>query len=170
MQSTLWIGVDVSKDSFHAAYRRGEGFCQAEFSQDEAGMQAFVHWLPKASNLQVVLESTGPYWQPLVAFLHSLPQPVRCCVVNPRRVRDFAKASGQYSKTDPLDARLLVHFAETFSPPALEAQKQATTTYELSLDITCSCATTTIRSTIRETKPWLILTLQPPWKHSMTLC
>ena len=46
-------------------------------------------------------------------------------MVNPRRVRDFAKASGQYSKTDPLDARLLVHFAETFSPPALEAQKQA---------------------------------------------
>ena len=60
-----------------------------------------------------------------MAFLHSLPQPVRCCVVNPRRVRDFAKASGQYSKTDPLDARLLVHFAETFSPPALGAQKQA---------------------------------------------
>ena len=125
MKSMLWIGVDVSKDSFHAAYRLGTEFCEAEFGQDETGMQAFVQWLPKASNVQIVLESTGPYWQPLVAFLHSLPQPVRCGVVNPRRVRDFAKASGQYSKTDPLDARLLVHFAETFSPPALEAQKQA---------------------------------------------
>ena len=28
-------------------------------------MQAFVQWLPKASNVQIVLESTGPYWQPL---------------------------------------------------------------------------------------------------------
>ena len=125
MKSILWIGVDVSKDSFHAAYRQVTGFCEAEFSQDEAAMQSFVQWLPQGGNVQVVLESTGPYWQPLVAFLHSLPQPVRCSVVNPRRVRDFAKASGQYSKTDPLDARLLVHFAETFTPPALEAQKQA---------------------------------------------
>jgi transposase len=125
MKSISWIGVDVSKDSFHAAGRQGTGFCETEFGQDDAGMQAFVQWLPQGGNLQVVLESTGPYWQSLVAFLHSLPQPVRCCVVNPRRVRDFAKASGQYSKTDPLDARLLVHFGETFPLQALEVQKQA---------------------------------------------
>ena len=53
MKSTLWIGVDVSKDSFHAAYRRGEGFCQAEFSQDEAGMQAFVPLLSKLAIREV---------------------------------------------------------------------------------------------------------------------
>jgi transposase len=125
MKSMLWIGVDVSKDSFHAAYRQGTGFCEAEFLQNEAAMQAFVQWLPQGGNVQIVLESTGPYWQPLVAFLHSQPQPLHCAVVNPRRVRDFAKAKGQYSKTDPLDARLLVHFGETFPLPALESQKQA---------------------------------------------
>ena len=41
MKSMLWIGVDVSKDSFHAAYRQGTGFCEAEFLQNEAAMQAF---------------------------------------------------------------------------------------------------------------------------------
>lgn len=125
MKSIVWIGVDVSKDSFHAAYRQGAGFCQGEFSQDEAGMRAFLKWLPRVVNVQVVLESTGPYWQQLVAFLHSLPQPLAGSVVNPRRVRDFAKAAGLVSKTDSLDARLLVHFAETFTPPTLQLQSQA---------------------------------------------
>ena len=72
-----------------------------------------------------MLESTGPYWQPLVAFLHSLPEPLTCAVVNPRRVRDFAKAAGAASKTDPADARMLVRFGETFTPPPLKAQSQA---------------------------------------------
>ena len=125
MKSILWIGVDVSKDSFHAAYRQHRGFSQREFDMDEQGMQAFAQWLPKNAHLQVVLESTGPYWQKLVCFLQSQTQPIAGSVVNPRRVRDFAKAGGLVSKTDPLDARLLVHFAETFTPPALEAQKQA---------------------------------------------
>ncbi len=70
-------------------------------------------------------QSPGPYWQKLVCFLQSQTQPIAGSVVNPRRVRDFAKAGGLVSKTDPLDARLLVHFTETFTPPALEAQKQA---------------------------------------------
>jgi transposase len=125
MKSILWIGVDISKDFFHAAYRQGDGFAQAKFSQDQAGMQAFVAWLPRAARVQIVLESTGPYWQQLVAFLHSLPRPLACSVVNPRRVRDFAKAAGLVSKTDPADACLLVHFGETFTPPTWEAQSQA---------------------------------------------
>jgi len=125
MKSILWIGVDISKDFFHAACRQGDGFAQAEFSQNKAGMQAFVGWLPRAARVQIVLESTGPYWQRLVSFVHSLPQPIYCSVVNPRRVRDFAKAAGMVSKTDPADARLLVRFGETFTPLAWEAQSQA---------------------------------------------
>jgi transposase len=125
MKSILWIGVDISKDFFHAAYRQGDGFTQAEFSQNQAGMQAFVRWLPRGAQMQIILESTGPYWQQLVAFLHSLPRPLACSVVNPRRVRDFAKAAGLVSKTDPADACLLVRFGETFTPPAWEAQSQA---------------------------------------------
>lgn len=125
MKSILWIGVDISKDFFHAAYPQGDGLAQAEFSQDQAGMQDFVAWLPRGTEVQIVLESTGPYWQPLVAFLHSLPEPLACAVVNPRRVRDFARAAGVASKTDSADARLLVDFGRTFTPAALQPQSQA---------------------------------------------
>lgn len=125
MESTVWIGVDISKDFFHAAYRQGDGYCQAEFRQEESSMKDFVEWLPKARKVRVVMESTGPYWGGLVHFLRSQSHPIACSVVNPRKVRDFAKAGGNYSKTDPLDAQLLVHFGETFKPPMLEVQTQA---------------------------------------------
>jgi transposase len=125
MESTVWIGIDISKDFFHAAYRQGEGYCQAEFKQKETSMKDFLEWLPKERKVQIVMESTGPYWSHLFHFLQSQPHPIACSVVNPRKVRDFAKAGGHYSKTDPLDTQVLVHFGETFKPPTLEVQAQA---------------------------------------------
>ena len=60
MKSTLWIGV-VSKDSFHAAYRQGAGSARQVWTGRNAGLCAL------AAQGFVVLESTGPYWQPFAA-------------------------------------------------------------------------------------------------------
>lgn len=63
----------------------------------------------------IVLEATGGLEIPVVNALHAVGLPV--VVVNPRQVRDFAKALGQLAKTDRLDARVLAHFAAAIKPP-----------------------------------------------------
>ena len=62
----------------------------------------------------MLLEATGGLEVPLVASLAAAALPV---VVNPRQVRDFAKATGRLAKTDALDAQVLAHFAQAVRPP-----------------------------------------------------
>ena len=64
----------------------------------------------------VLLEASGGLEVPLVAALAADAVPV--VVVNPRQVRDFARATGKLAKTDSLDAAVLAHFAEAVRPPA----------------------------------------------------
>lgn len=74
----------------------------------------------------IVLEATGGLEVPLTSALAAAGLPV--VVVNPRHVRDFAKASGQLAKTDALDAQTLAQFAEVMRPtprPLPDAQAQA---------------------------------------------
>ena len=63
----------------------------------------------------VVLEPSGGLELPLVAALAVEELPVM--VVNPRQVRDFARATGKLAKTDVLDAAVLAHFGEAVKPP-----------------------------------------------------
>ena len=63
----------------------------------------------------VLLEATGGLELPLVAALAAAALPV--VVVNPRQVRDFARATGTLAKTDSLDAAVLAHFADAVRPP-----------------------------------------------------
>ena len=63
----------------------------------------------------VLLEASGSLELPLVAALAAEAVPV--VVVNPRQVRDFARATGRLAKTDSLDAAVLAHFAEVVRPP-----------------------------------------------------
>ena len=76
--------------------------------------------MPQEPQLQIALEATGPYWRAFTSGFNALAPEIPIAVVNPRRVRDFAKASPHASKTDLLDAQVLVHFAETFQPGVLE--------------------------------------------------
>ena len=62
----------------------------------------------------VVLEATGGLEVPLASALAAAALPV--AVVNPRQVRDFARATGRLAKTDALDAQVLAHFAEAVRP------------------------------------------------------
>jgi transposase len=71
--------------------------------------------LKKLAPQRIVLEATGGYEYELAFRLMKAGLPV--VVVNPRQVRDFARAVGKLAKTDPIDAKILAHFAEAVKPP-----------------------------------------------------
>ncbi|MDP9372727.1 MAG: IS110 family transposase [Chloroflexota bacterium] len=110
----LFVGIDVAKDRLEVAIRpSGE---QWSATNDADGLTALVTRLHDLQPTLVVLEASGGYERPLMAALAAAGLPV--AVVNPRQVRDFAKATGKLAKTDALDARALAHFAEAVRPPA----------------------------------------------------
>jgi transposase len=92
---------------------------------DETGMAALVVQLQAMQPTLMVLEATGGYHRAVVAALAAAALPI--VVVNPRQVRDCAKAPGQLAKTDPLEARAVAHFAEAVRPvprPLPDAQTE----------------------------------------------
>ena len=82
---------------------------------DESGIASLIAQLQTLNSAAVLLEATGGIEVPLVSALAAASLPV--VVVNPRQVRDFAKATGRLAKTDALDARVLAQFAEVVRPP-----------------------------------------------------
>jgi transposase len=86
-----------------------------QFSNDASGIAALVALLQDSGAERIVIEATGGYETAIAIALAAAKLPV--VVVNPRQVRDFAKAIGQFAKTDKLDARILVLFGERMKPP-----------------------------------------------------
>ncbi len=112
MAAQMWVGIDVSKARLDIALgATGELFSAAN---DPRGIDAVRERLAKVAPARVVLEASGGLETALVAELGAAGLPV--VVINPRQVRDFARASGQLAKTDALDARVLAHFAESMRP------------------------------------------------------
>ena len=112
-QAEIYVGIDVAKDRVDVAIRPGGDTWSADY--DERGMSELVSCLRTAEPTAVLLEATGGLEVPLVSALAAASLPV--VVVNPRQVRDFAKATGKLAKTDALDAQVLAHFAEAVRPP-----------------------------------------------------
>jgi transposase len=83
-------------------------------SNDGPGLGRLVERLKTLQPVRVVAEASGGWERLLVVELAAAGLPV--AVVNPKRVRDFAKASGLLAKTDRLDARMLAHFAAVLQP------------------------------------------------------
>ena len=108
-QEATYVGIDVAKAQVDVAVRPTDDRWEAP--RDEAGIQTLVSQLKSLEPVMVLLEASGGLELPLVAA--SLP----VVVVNPRQVRDFAKATGKLAKTDALDAAVLAHFAEAVRPP-----------------------------------------------------
>jgi len=109
----LYVGIDVAKAHLDVAV--GPGGQEWRVANQEEGVQEVVERLQALSPALVVLEATGGLEVPLVAALAAAAMPT--VVVNPRQVRDFAKATGRLAKTDRLDARILARFAEAVRPP-----------------------------------------------------
>ena len=108
----LFVGIDVSKRTLDLAIRStGETWRVAHTPERIA---AIVSDLTQRAPQLIVLEATGGLEQPLAAALAAAGLAV--AVVNPRQVRDFAKATGRLAKTDRLDAAVLAHFAEAVCP------------------------------------------------------
>ena len=112
-QEPIYVGIDVSKSRLDVGVRPGgDGWSMA---YDEAGIRDLASRLQSLGPAAVVLEATGGLEVPLVASLTAAALPV--VVVNPRQVRDFARATGRLAKTDALDAQVLAHFAQAVRPP-----------------------------------------------------
>lgn len=106
----LWIGVDVAKRHIEVAHGR-EGAVES-IERTSAALEAWVETLPCTA--RIVIEATGGLERLVTTVVRARGLDV--CVVNPRQVRDFAKATGQLAKTDRLDARVLAHFGSALEP------------------------------------------------------
>ena len=110
----IWVGVDVSKQRLDVAIRpAGETWT---ISNDDAGIKTLVKVLAERSPQLIVMEATGGHEYAAAYSLMKAGLPV--AVVNPRQVRDFARAVGKLAKTDPIDAQILAHFGEAVQPRA----------------------------------------------------
>ena len=111
-ESLVFVGIDVSTERLDVAVRpTGETW---QVSHDSQGIGEVVEHLEKLAPRLVVLEATGGVEMTLAGELVASGRHV--AVVNPRQVRDFARATGKLAKTDALDAHVLAHFAEAVRP------------------------------------------------------
>jgi transposase len=108
----VFAGIDVSKDHLDLALSDGQKSWR--FDNDPAGLTALDDLLQAHEPQLVVLEATGGYEQAAFRLLSANQLPV--AIVNPRRVRAFARANGRLAKTDRIDAHNLAHFAQVVQP------------------------------------------------------
>ncbi|MGH8606035.1 MAG: IS110 family transposase, partial [Gammaproteobacteria bacterium] len=108
----IFVGIDISKDTLDIGFQPlGH---TVELPHDEQGMSEATRRLREAEPRLVVLEATGGLETELAASLMAAGLAV--VVVNPRQVRDYAKATGQLAKTDRIDALVLADFARAVRP------------------------------------------------------
>jgi transposase len=107
-----FIGLDVSKDTLEVAVRPAEE--RKAFANQEDGLSLMVDFVKSFCPRLIVLEATGGLEKTAVCALAVQGLPV--VVVNPRQVRDFAKAKGILAKTDKIDAGVIAQFAEAIRP------------------------------------------------------
>jgi transposase len=114
MEHPCFVGIDVSKAHLDVHVRpSGES---SRVSHDDAGFVTLIARVRPFTPTVVVLEATGGYEVTVAAALAGARLPV--AVINPRQIRDFARATGQLAKTDTLDARVIALFAEAVRPIA----------------------------------------------------
>lgn len=111
--STIFVGIDVSKATLDVYRPDTKEFVKIE-NTDEAISQFCLQLEKKKRQVLVVVEGTGGYEYLLVKHLASYKLAV--AVVNPRRVRDFAKGIGLDAKTDPIDAKVISRYGEVVVP------------------------------------------------------
>jgi transposase len=110
--ASVFVGIDVARDRLDVHLRpSGEAFA---LGQDASGLAALTERLTRLAPRLIVLEATGGFEATVAAALGAAGLPL--AVVNPRQIRDFARATGRLAKTDRLDARSIACFAEAVRP------------------------------------------------------
>lgn len=117
-----FVGIDVAGDSLAVAVRPGDS--SYVVPNTPRGRRELVNKLHKLRPTLVILEATGGLEREVVCSLAQAGLPF--CVVNPRQVRDFARATGRLAKTDRIDAEVLAHFAEAVQPEPRPLQDEKT--------------------------------------------
>ncbi len=121
--SNGYIGIDVAKEKLDLA--SSENKQGKSFEYNKKGLKKLTTYLKQCSPKLICLEATGGWERKLVATIHELEIPV--AVVNPRQIRDFARAANQLAKTDEIDARIIAEFAKLMQPritPKLSESQQ----------------------------------------------
>jgi transposase len=119
MTASLFAGVDVSKDRLDVCLRWSEPESHHKeevffVAYDDNGIDALLSRLLGERTVLVIVEATGGFERTVVGALAAAELPV--VVINPRQVRDFARATGTLAKTDRIDASILARFAEAVRP------------------------------------------------------
>ena len=111
---TLWVGIDVSKNELQICSPEPSLKLSETLPYNTGSLQKLVNHLTRFEHVHVVFEATGGYEKPLLQALqlHGIP----CSMINPRQVRNFAKARGLLAKTDAIDAAVLADFGATMNP------------------------------------------------------
>ena len=123
-QAAVYVGIDVSKDRLDVSI--GAEGAVWQVGNEAAGIRALRERLAVLAPERIVVEATGGLERAVVRGLDITGLPV--VVVNPRQVRDFARATGRLAKTDVIDARVLAWFGEALQPavrPLPDAQAEA---------------------------------------------
>lgn len=108
----VFVGIDVAKARLDVHVRpSGEAFAVA---RDGEGVAALVERLRAMAPVLIVSEATGGFEQVVAGALGAAGLPI--VVVNPRQIRDFARATGKLAKTDRIDAEAIALFAERIRP------------------------------------------------------
>ena len=111
-EEAVCVGVDVAKSTLDVAVTdSGEA---RQFANDDEGISHAVRYIAGLKPAGIILEATGNLEMPLAAALQAGHLPV--VIINPRQVRDFARATGALAKTDRIDARILALFGARVKP------------------------------------------------------
>ena len=104
------VGIDVAKDKVDACIRSASE--QQMFPNTAQGRRKLIVWLRKHKVGQAVMEASGGYERDWAEALREAGLAVR--IVDPKRVRNFARSTGQFAKNDTIDAQMIAWFAEVF--------------------------------------------------------
>lgn len=160
-----YVGIDVSKDTLDMAVHASDQ--RWRFANTVKGIDEALSILENLSPALVVLEATGGMEYPLAAALAVANIPV--AVVNPRQVRDFARATGRLAKTDAIDAKVLAHYAAAVHPTPrplpdtqgqelkaiLTRRRQLTEMLTAERNRLCSARSKSVKAHIRAHIAWL---------------
>lgn len=113
-EEKFYIGVDVSKNELDVYILPLN--THATYKNSSQGIQSIRKRLANYAGAKVVLEATGGYEKRLANKLAEAG--IEICIVNPRQIRDFAKALGKLAKTDRIDAQVIALFAQKVQPEA----------------------------------------------------
>ena len=107
-----YIGIDVSKDSFVAAYPSKSGYTTKTFKNIAYGVRQFINSLPE--NCHCVMEATGNYSMLILYLLQKAN--ITVSMENPQKIKHFARAMLSTTKTDEIDAKLIAMYGEKMEP------------------------------------------------------